>query len=492
MKKFKRNAIVASLVPLFLTLPTQAEDKIIAVQDFSSYYEGSGWTLLDDEYDIATQMSENNYTRRQAKAQFIKVIDGEAQLMFDARWTRKTLKLMYPEQFADALAKPTAVKRRLAIKALRAEACPVKIEVGAAATYGVDDQGYEGNVTELDTDAGYCNNEDTLPVVDSTLGTVALRSFIPTVPGSSYSVEVKYRKRDYNWQSRGALSEEEAYRDLILRLGADVHQLPLSVADKELDQGFIVETHDFDAERFFTPINLRDSGHPDEFGVLIRSVTVTQKGHDAIKEQTCNSNYPAYSKGLKSCLMSNVEPELYGCDLNSEQGGAELTWNEGENISNKEFRSTAKNVFHNSDNKTFLSLGKGGSLQVQLKENNVKAACTVAGKTLALDEITWGTETFQSYPEKAVVKVKFVGCEENDDNGWRLLTNQLTDSKRLFTNEQFSHRFDSDNSCAITAIKIKDKSDKITEEQVGTVPYNKTKDGDGIDINNLRLFTSPQ
>lgn len=496
MNKLTANVIVASVLPLLYTMPVQADgevsSKLIAKQYFdnnSIYDINSGWTLLPDAYDFATLIGTGELARRDAKKQFV---TDDGYLLFDARWTRKTLKLMYPDTFPAAInknltgddRKEAVVARNQEIKALREQACPVTIEVGTAVTYGVDDEGYQGNVTELDTDAGYCTNVD-----DNTLGTVALRSFIPTVPGAQYSVKVEYRQRDYNWQARGALSEAQAYRDLILRFGSEVRQLPLSIDEAQqegatLDQGFIVATSTFTAaDRFFTPLNLRDSGHPDEFGILIRSVEVTQLNHDEEKENTCNSYYPAYSKGLKNCLTSEVEPELYGCTLEGGDAGAKLTWKKGDNSSGADYRSIAKNVFHNENDRTFLSLGKGGSLTIQLRENNVPAVCSVAGKTLALDEVTWGNNTtYENYAEKAVVKVKFVGCTDSSENGWRLLTDDESGDINFVTKVNFSHQFPSDSSCAITAIKIKDRTHKINSTQAGYIGNS-----DGIDINNLRL-----
>lgn len=456
---------------------SSSDSVIIAEQDFSSYSVRRGWALYDDSYDLAT-MIEDGDTRREAKAKFV----DNGELMFDARWTQKTLKLMYPDVWPEALANGATEskisERKQTIADIRAQACDVKIEVGKASVYGVNDEGYRGNVSELDTDASHCYD-----VADNTLGTIALRSFIPTVPGAEYEVEVKYRKREYNWYAAGAESEEQAYKDLILRIGADRYQLTLdtNLSDSTLDEGFIVATRTFTADKFFTKLNLKDNGYPDGYGVLIRAVKVTQLSENP-NEETCNSYYSPYSGALKNCLLSESDPELLGCDLSQ----SKLTWTQGENVQlGADYRSNLGNVFYSDDNRTFLSLGKAGNLKIQLQENEVNAACVVTDKTLALDEVTWSEDTYEEYAEKGVVKVKLVGCTNEDDNGWSLLSNDITDNNLLVTNESFSHTFSGVNAkdgCAITAIRIKDKTDKIPSTQAGYV-WN----SDGIDVNSLTL-----
>jgi len=477
MKNLQKSTITASLLPLLFTMNAHATSQVIAEQDFSNYYINNKWTLIDDNYDLNT-MIENGDSRKEAKAKFVE--NGE--MFFDASWTQNTLKLMYPDAWPDNLSDDATedeiTARKETIEAIRAQACDVKIEVGKASTYGASSEGYKGNVTELDTDGYYCND-----VADKTVGTVSLRSFIPTVPGAEYEIEVMYRQRDYNWKSRGAASEKDAYRDLVVRVGSDVHQLPLDAdesSDAVVNQGFIVDTRKFTAEQFFTKVNLKDRGYSDEYGVLVRSVKVTEVTENP-NEETCNTYHNASSSALKNCLLSESEPELLGCDLSQ----SEITWTQGANVLDYDFRANTDNLFYSTNTLRFLSLGQGGKLKVQLQENEVDAACAIAGKTLSFDEITWFGTTYEEYAEKGIIKAKFVGCTNEDDNGWQLLTNDLTNNKQFITQDSFSHTFSSaveDQSCALTAIKFIDKTDKIPSTQEGYV-----EDSDGVDINNLAL-----
>lgn len=484
MKNIKKTALAASLLPLMFTTPTHAVEPTsvielpatIAIQDFSDYEFNGGWALFNDEYDLAT-LIENSDSRRDAKAKFVQ--DGE--LKFDARWTRKTLKLMYESQWPDPIDKTLTGQNRIdaindrnnAIKNIRANGCDVQVEVGKASTYGVSGQ---RNVMELDTDGKNCSD-----IEDNTVGTVALRTFIPTVPGAKYRVQVTYAKRDYNWEKAGAKSEAQAYRDLILRIGSDRHQLPLEGNKVE---GYRVENEEFTAERFFTKLDLRDSGYPDEYGILIDEVKVTQVTYND-REQKCTNYYNPLSKGLKNCLLSDSEPELLGCNLEAaSEDGDGIKWNKGLRYSDLDYRSDVSNIFYSTDEQRFLSLGESGSVKIQVKDNGVNAACPVAGKTLSLDEVTWGNNSYETYAERGVVKAKFVGCNNAEDDGWRLLPNSGKDTARnqFVTNDKFRHDFADDDSCAITAIKIIDKTHKIKNGQSGH-----QANSDGIDINNLSL-----
>ncbi|MEZ9234146.1 hypothetical protein [Shewanella sp. 10N.286.52.A9] len=449
----------------------QAEElELVSGQYFYGYEEQfnhGSWGIIDD-LDFSELQEENpNSLKRELKALY----SEDEKMYFDVQWTRKTLKKMFPEQWAQ-VKNLEGDERRDAIKNIRNQACDAKMEVGYATTYGIDGEGY---AAELDTHA--CGGE-------TQLGTVRMRTYVPTVPGAKYAISVKYQKRDYDYEAHGARNEANAYRDLIVRVGSEKHNLSLDAVEGEsLDQGFKKAWITFTADRFYTPVILRDSGFPDSYGVLIRGVQAF-KTEDNDRELECAAYYPEFSRDLKRCLVGDVDPNLMGCDLTQ----ATLNWTKGDKLIDDESRSIEENIFSTAKN-TFLSLGQAGKLNLILKENGINASCPISGKTLHLNEYTGNNGTYEEYAEKGVIAVKLLGCMDDSLNGVSLLANQhfSADPEKPFelqTNDKFEYNFAPEvyAECRLSRITIKDKTHKIPETQQGYV-----ENSDGIDLNKMTL-----
>ena len=417
--------------------------------------------LLSDNGDL---LENGDLLRRDLKARYTE----NNQILFDVQWTNKTLQSMYPQQWQQNV-KGAASKavRRDAIKTIRAGACDAQMEVGYARTYGINGDGY---AAELDTHN--CEN-------GRKLGTVRMRTFIPTIPGATYAVDVKYQKRDYNYEAHGAPSEKKAYRDLMVRVPSKKHKFSLDAVNGEvLEEGFKQARLTFTAKNYYSSIVLKDTGYPDSFGILIRGVAVEEVTKNG-NQDVCNTYYAMYSKDHKKCLTGETNPETVGCDLSQ----ASMVWKKGENIQeNNNSRSTVSNVLLDS-NSQFLSLGKKGKLTIKLKDENgsgKNAACPVAGKTLDLTEITYGNgNTFETYAEQGTVKATMT-CLNAEADGYI----NKTKSFELKTKDVLSYTFDSAEyeTCRMSKIVIKDNTHEIKESNPGYVV-----NGDGIDLNRLSL-----
>lgn len=211
---------------------TEKAQYLAGYQD--QFNRGGRWGIVDD-LDWKELLSDNgdllengDLLRRDLKARYTE----NNQILFDVQWTNKTLQSMYPEQWQQNV-KGAASKaaRRDAIKTIRAGACDAQMEVGYARTYGINGDGY---AAELDTHN--CEN-------GRKLGTVRMRTFIPTIPGATYAVDVKYQKRDYNYEAHGAPSEKKAYRDLMVRVPSKKHKFSLDAVNGEVLEEVLIGTN---------------------------------------------------------------------------------------------------------------------------------------------------------------------------------------------------------------------------------------------------------
>ncbi|WP_062267644.1 hypothetical protein [Endozoicomonas arenosclerae] len=214
MKLIKTGAVLA-----LCSIASLSHAERIGTQYFYGYqdqFHNGKWGIIDD---LDYRQLKQSMPAREAKALYI---DDNGRIQFDVQWTRQTLKRMYPEMWEEAM-KLEGKARRERIQDIRDMACDAKLEIGYARTYGINGDGF---ATEMDTDLNAPNMEGCARTVDGEAAAVRLRTFIPTVPGASYRLHVKYQKRGYNHSARG-LSQNQAYKDLLVRVGADRHALSL-------------------------------------------------------------------------------------------------------------------------------------------------------------------------------------------------------------------------------------------------------------------------
>ncbi|MCC4833785.1 hypothetical protein LMH66_14170 [Shewanella sp. 10N.7] len=472
MKLTKKLGMLLALSCSTVSMAQANDLELVAGQYFYGYedqFNNGTWGIIDD-LDFSELQEENpNSLKRELKALY----SEDGKMYFDVQWTRKTLKKMFPAEWENVKSLD-GDERRAAIKQLRNQACDARMEVGYATTYGIDGEGY---AAELDTHA--CNNEQKL-------GTVRMRTYVPTVPGAEYAISVKYQKRDYDYERLGARNEAQAFRDLIVRVGSEKHKLSIDAVEGEsLDQGFKKAWITFTADRFYTPLILRDSGFPDSYGILIRGVQAF-KTADNERELECSAYYAAHTRALKRCLVGDVDPQSIGCDLTA----ANIEWIQGEKVSTNPDRSTVSNVFSTANDK-FLTLGQAGKLKLTMRQNGINAACPIAGKTLKFNEFTANDQTYLTYAEKGVIGIKLIGCEDESQNGRTLLANQhySADPENPYevqTSDIFEYNFAPEfyQGCRLSKVVITDRTDQIPETQEGYISYSL-----GIEVNSLNLTT---
>lgn len=226
----------------------------IGTQYFDGYqdqFHNGKWGIIDD---LDYRQLKETLPAKEAKALYV----DEGHIQFDAQWTRQTLKRMYPLMWEDAMS-VTGKERHERIQTIRDLACDAKLEVGYAKTYGIKGEGF---VTELDTDLNAPNMEGCAKTTGGEAAAVRLRTFIPTVPGASYKLHVKYQKRDYKYSSKG-INENKAYKDLMVRVGSDRHTLSLEEEEPVKLQHLTVDLPNLPAN---SPTHVFDSQALDEDG----------------------------------------------------------------------------------------------------------------------------------------------------------------------------------------------------------------------------------
>ncbi|KEQ17534.1 hypothetical protein [Endozoicomonas numazuensis] len=579
MKLIKMGAFLA-----LCSAASFSQAERVGTQYFYGYqdqFPNGKWGIVDD---LDYRQLKDNMPAREAKALYV---DDNGRIQFDVQWTRQTLKRMYPQMWEEAMLLEGKARRER-IQDIRDIACDAKLEIGYAKTYGINGDGF---ATEMDTDLNARNMEGCAKTVDGEAAAVRLRTFIPTVPGASYKLHVKYQKRGYNYAAKG-LSEKKAYKDLLVKVGADRHSLnleeelpvklnhltmdllPIELDDStllfdgqildedgeawvrynnhtshteslyfesgsgerltkvftiagetstyinlgkldesdavyavrndldqtlidfnvdalrqanrfdapytvKLEEGFKKSVIPFVADKFFTRVAFNDKSYADTFGVLIRGVHVDRVEANPL-EEGCRAVFPANSNKLRKCLLGDSsDPVAEACDLSS----GKVFWTQGENTRNDSYRSDIASLFYGADHREFLSLGQGGRVMIKPALAGKAASCPIQHQTLSFKEVTWGNQTYETYAEKGLVKVKLKGCQDSSLNGSKLLSNDVSMRSSLQTNDGFSFYFGEDyEGCRMHSLSIIDRTQKIKSSQAGYVANS-----DGIDINSLSL-----
>ncbi|GAL27669.1 hypothetical protein JCM19239_3273 [Vibrio variabilis] len=353
-------------------------------------------------------------------------------------WTVSTLKAMLGKDVFKALRKDVGLsvsEIRSAVSAV----CPPVLEVGKTSVYGAPFSINDGSVdyiAELDTDTKHCNNrtvsfsgDDVNGEYDYTLNTsgnpanVRIKSIVPTVPGATYVLQVKYQKRATSSKDVG---------DLVVRVGGELQTVNVagispteydnwvvdgqrvvlpsnpsnvdSFDQSNLEKGFYKGRIIFKATRFYTPIHFRDNGTPDSYGVLLRGSDVDLKEQNPAFEW-CSNFFKPNSKNLKACLeQENPEQSnLFSCNLQKATVAKQT-------VSDDDVSDIfAPKGALGPDN--YYIVGMGGKLSLKL----AGAGCQIHGKTLNLNEFTntWPTQDFSGYPEQGTVKA-VLKCLDDD------------------------------------------------------------------------------
>ena len=483
MKNLSRLVAIAALS--ILAFNSQAEeletagDRIAHTFFATSYYSGfsGNWGLVDD-LDFYTL--KEVLGKRAAKASYVGFYHDDLPpiMQFDAEWTNKTLKRMYPDL---AVAK----ERR---EAARDDGCLAKIEVGYETTYGLNGQHENAKIVELDGDT---TGLSCPPAVGGEAASMKLRSWLSTVPGSKYELVIQYHKREYNGPE---------YKNLVVKIGGTRIELPFEedyVRDDEgemlynvkpFSNGYLQATINFEADRFISKLVLNDTSYSDTYGVLINGLYVNVVTPNPL-ESACKEVYANDNARLKLCLNgdSGFDPVAAVCDLTS----AKVVWNtsKAENLSGIKERSETENLFYQGGNDQFLSLGRKGKATITPQLNGKNAACPISGKTLSLQEITWGNKSYATYAERGIVNVKLKDCLNTESSGKLALTN-IEGDEVIKTNDAISFTFDAYDEdgaalyqgCKLKSIHIADMTHKIKSTQAGYV-----SNSDGFDINAVSI-----
>ncbi|CCN83153.1 hypothetical protein VIBNISFn27_1010012 [Vibrio nigripulchritudo SFn27] len=430
------------------------------------------------------------------------------ELLFEVRWTWNTMRRMLGKPAFNKLRKEIGVQK---LRELIDEQCEARVEVGTQRTYNYGAPSVGGYVAEMDSDIYHCNRNNPKITVNGVVyplsypqksSTVNMRTFVPTTPGSKYTLTIKYHKRNYNY-SRFGINANQAYRNMNVWVRGALEEASLeglgdiaftgqrvrlpanpAVSDANQEDGFNVATISFTANRFYTPVALADSGHPDSYGLLINEIQTEVTEENPFKE-TCELFFPPNSGGLKKCLTSGGEetPSILSCNLEIDETLGNFKVNrEGYRIESEPWRYDPNNLFHA---KNYYSVGKAGISTLRLANNGQFSGCPIYGKTLKLEEFTGNNWDYERYAEQGWVQVRLACLDENNLRvaRWETLETDHPDNL-LITAKKIDKVFNDDNyqSCLLRAIRFVDRTHTIPEDQPG---YD--ANSDGYEIRNVRI-----
>ncbi|MBD1555989.1 hemolysin [Vibrio sp. S9_S30] len=265
--------------------------------------------------------------------------------------------------------------------------------------------------------------------------------------------------------------------------GGNVTFDKLYASSEAIGDGFKSAKITFKADRFFTPISLEDTGHPDSWGILVTKVESNEIQANPY-EMACQMFYPNDPERQKACLTSTGEPTVPvdSCNLSIDENLGNFVVNkQGYRAQNEPFRYVPQNIF---DSRNYYSVGKGGIATLNLASNGVSSGCDIQGKTLSLDEFTGNNWNYQRFAEQGLTKV-LLACEQGNETvlNWETLETAYPDNL-LITNHKISKTFNDDKyaGCKLRAIRFVDRTHKIPSYQQGYSAIS-----DGFDIRNLKL-----
>lgn len=265
--------------------------------------------------------------------------------------------------------------------------------------------------------------------------------------------------------------------------GGNVSFDKLYASSEAQNEGFKAAKITFTADRFFTPISLKDTGHPDSYGILVTKVVSDETKANPF-EVACQMFHPDDLDLQKECLTSTGAPTPVpeSCDLSIDSALGNFVVNKaGFRLENEPFRYDPQNIFHH---KNYYSVGKSGYSTLNLAYNGVYAGCDIQDKTLSLEEFTGNNWDYQRYAEQGLIKV-LLACEQDDETvlNWETLETTFPDNL-LITAHKINKTFNDDkyDSCKLRAIRFVDRTHKIPSYQSG---YD--QNSDGFEIRNLKL-----
>ncbi|WP_394145204.1 hypothetical protein [Vibrio atypicus] len=490
-------------------------------QDFSGY-SIQGWGLVAP---VPFKYEDRKITLEEKLA-----YTNSNKILFDVRWTQKTLRALLGSQWDDSLS------LRNIRQAFNGDnsTCKAKLEVGRAHIYGP--YAYDQFVAELDSDLRHCGNainiENKSGEYNSytinrsgNASTVRLRTFIPTIPGVRYTFDLDYGTRFSGY--------DKTQENLIVRLRSDSiekaelndveqtnalvneHKITLPLPKYVPNQDFYNAKIEFVADRFFTPIFIRPNDKPNSYGPLLESLNVAPSvNQDLTPEhiELCQSFFKPYSRDLKRCLTTpepennllscNVDAALqnvvYGKDYADPSIRHEFVRvnREGARPFSDQTRYIPAGMTGAENSSNFYSVGRSGMTTVRLN-------CPIEGKSLYVREFSANGVSFAQYPEQGKTKIH-LKCLDGDDitSSWyavadvgevdQVVSSYTGNDQLLRTNKSLNIQFDDEfEGCRLTAIRFVDQTHKITTQD----PHNFDESGlerhitssDGFEIQALRI-----
>lgn len=471
------------------TVPTNKQ-LIQDFNDFTNQLSRGSWGLVDFDNNGQPVTEDDKDT----------FVEGR-EILFQVKWTERTLRGFLGDDNFESLKTNIGVDE---IRSLVEDYCPAKLEVGTHRTYGRNFN--TGYTSELDSDTYHCQRGSSIYADGNSYAlnfrgnasTVIIESFLPTVPGATYELDVDYQKRNYNT----SVNPDQAFRELVVQVSSDIEEVavqgltdietdshtgylpinkPFNASD--LDGGFAQAKVTFKADRFYTPISLKDTGHADSYGILVTKVVSDETMANPF-EVACQMFHPNDPELQKECLTSTGKPTVTpeSCDLSIDESLGNFVVNKpGYRAENEPFRYVPQNIFHH---KNYYSVGKGGVVTLNLAYNGVYSGCDVQNRTLSLDEFTGNNWDFQRFAEQGLTKV-LLACEQDNETvlNWETLETTFPDNL-LITNHKINKTFNDDkySSCKLRAIRFVDRTHKIPSYQPGYSAIS-----DGFDIRNLKL-----
>ena len=463
------------------------------IQDFNGFahlFSRGSWGLFTfkKNYQPVTESDKTTF------------VDGK-KILFQVKWTERTLRAFLGDESFVELKTSIGVDK---IRNLVGAHCPAKLEIGHHRTYG--NQFGHGYTSELDTDTYHCYrgasiyaNHRSYPLDFSTnASTVTIESYLPTVPGATYTLDLDYQKRNHN----SNVHPDEAFRELLVKVASDIQDasvqglteietdshtvyLPIDepIRAQDLHNGFAKAKITFKADRFFTKISLQDMGNADSMGILVTKVVSDETKANPF-EVACKMFHPHNPELQKACLTSTGEPTYVpeSCDLNIDNHlGNFVVDKAGERVSSRPERYVPENIFSTDK---YYSVGKSGISTLKLAENGVYSGCSIRNRKLSLEEFTNNNQNFKQYAEQGLIKV-LLSCKQDHETvkNWETLETTYPENL-LVTNRKINQVFNDERyeSCSLRAIRFVDRTHKLA-------PYidGYQKKSDGLEIRNLKL-----
>lgn len=317
--------------------------------------------------------------------------------------------------------------------------CPSQQKLAKASVFSLGSN--ENMIGMMEGNLSACGMSDTTPL------NLHLRTMIPTASGNRYQVALVYAI-----QANGS---EEA-KSLTIQFGDNTHIYQTDT------QGFETINLEITADSSYSPLSIASGGTSSK-QILIDNLVVRDLGQPNDVD-ICYELFSASSEGFAKCMNDEIDVSQ-GCAFDMSYSGNSTVSGE-----RSDFANLYKKEYAIENQVNFLSLGMKGKIHGHCKVAGYDAHFLIQNKRFTLNEIAWGGETFENYPEEAQISIHLSECDNRNQNG----NSHIAIIK---TGDTYSYDFTQDSSdssyegCRVENVTIQDKTSKSSSSD------------DGVDLN---------